>query len=62
MIPVDFNEGQNVYDDIQAEISDLDIAILGILHYTIKSPLILLQLIMLVLVLVVNRILVKLIH
>ena len=32
VIPVDFSEGQSVYDDIQAEISDLDIAILGI-HY-----------------------------
>ncbi|XP_011408269.1 PREDICTED: very-long-chain 3-oxoacyl-CoA reductase-like isoform X8 [Amphimedon queenslandica] len=28
VIPVDFSEGQSVYDDIQAEISDLDIAIL----------------------------------
>ena len=32
MIPVDFSEGQSVYDDIQAEISDLDIAILGNVH------------------------------
>ena len=50
MIPVDFSEGQNVYDDIQAEISDLDIAILGILPHYILSLLSLLQLIMLVLV------------
>ena len=29
MIPVDFSEGQSVYADIQAEISDLDVAVLG---------------------------------
>ena len=29
VIPVDFTQGQSVYDDIQAEISDLDIGILG---------------------------------
>ena len=29
VIPVDFSDGQSVYEDIQAEISDLDIGILG---------------------------------
>ena len=29
VIPVDFTEGQSVYADIQAEISDLDVAVLG---------------------------------
>ena len=29
VIPVDFSEGQSVYADIQAEISDLDVAVLG---------------------------------
>ena len=29
VIPVDFTQGQSVYSDIQAEISDLDIGILG---------------------------------
>ena len=29
VIPVDFNDGQSVYADIQAEISDLDVAVLG---------------------------------
>ena len=28
-VAVDFSEGQAVYDDIQAEISDIDVAILG---------------------------------
>ncbi len=28
-VSVDFSQGQSVYDDIQAEISDLDVAILG---------------------------------
>ena len=26
---MDFSEGQSVYSDIQAEISDLDVAVLG---------------------------------
>ena len=29
VIPVDFTDGQSVYADIQAEISDLDVAVLG---------------------------------
>ncbi len=29
VLSVDFSQGQQVYDDIQAEISDLDVAILG---------------------------------
>ena len=29
VIPVDFSDGQSVYADIQAEISDLDVAVLG---------------------------------
>ena len=29
VIPIDFTEGQSVYADIQAEISDLDVAVLG---------------------------------
>ena len=29
LIPVDFSDGQSVYADIQAEISDLDVAVLG---------------------------------
>ena len=29
MILVDFTDGQSVYADIQAEISDLDVAVLG---------------------------------
>ena len=29
VIPVDFTDGQSVYEDIQAEISDLDVGILG---------------------------------
>ena len=47
VIPVDFTQGQSVYDDIQAEISDLDIGILGTnilikacIHCTQRLPLI----------------------
>ena len=29
VIPVDFTKGQEVYEAIQAEISDLDVAVLG---------------------------------
>ena len=29
VVPVDFSMGQSVYEDIQAEISDLDVGILG---------------------------------
>ena len=29
IVSVDFSQGQSVYDDIQAEISDLDVAVLG---------------------------------
>ena len=29
IVSVDFSDGQSVYSDIQAEISDLDVAVLG---------------------------------
>ena len=30
IVAVDFTNGQSVYEDIQSEISDLDVAVLGI--------------------------------
>ena len=31
-LSVDFSHGQDVYDDIQAEISDIDVAVLGTIN------------------------------
>ena len=49
VIPVDFTEGQSVYADIQAEISDLDVAVLG-------NPVLLYSVIMLILISSVNNV------